>query len=283
MIKWEDYIDHIYIVDYIKTDPQVTYKFNCELLRIGINRNNTDFVTTFMNINTPLYEVLFNKFNKSNTNDKYSYTFDCTIWHYYCMKLAQSKNYKRILILENDGIYYDNLNTIENILYQMEIVFNDGSCDLFLGGSGCIGLNGEKINYDDNYIYQINFKTFFAGTTFNVYNDKAYNYFINHIENFNFNVIDEYHQIYFYSDIKIWISNIPICVQQNWDLTMVDLYKHYDMICPDKKQIEYAYYNANNFIWGDKRNQFKCIYDCLIHFNLENEYKEIYQDCLNHI
>lgn len=280
MIKWENYFDQIYIVDYIKTDPDITYKFNCELLRIGINRYNTDFVTTFMNINTPLYEAAFNKFN---TNHSYSYTFDCTIGHYYCMKLAQAKNYKRILILENDGIYYDDLETIENILYQMKTVFDNGSCDLFLGGSGCVGLNGNKINYDDNYIYQLNFNSFFAGTTFNAYNDKAYNHFINYIENFNFNVIDEYYQIYFDSGINIWISNIMLCVQKNWDLIMLDLYKHYNMIQPIKEQIEFAYWNASNSEWEDHRNQFRCIYDCLRHFHIENKYQEIYNDCLKHI
>ena len=273
MIDWKKYIDHIYIVDYIKTDDIVKEKFNSELIRVGIDRNDQSFVTTFMNINTPIYRNIHDNFfnNYSDPTKDYTYATDVTLGHYYCMKLAQANNYNKILILENDAIFYDDLNTIEYILGNAINAIDSNIIDLFLGGSGCIGINGNNIDYSDTNIYiDINYKPC-AGTTFNIYNKKAYNYFIDFIESGKIAVIDEYGCLYHESDIKIGLSNIYLCVQCFWDMITEGLYEHYDMIAPIESKINNAIdsiYNKN-LIFSDHRDLKTIFYNCLKHYNLE--------------
>ena len=283
MIDWKKYIDHIYIVDYIKTNKSVSKNFNSELKRVGIDRNDQSFVTTFININTPIYQNLFNNFfnNSSWCITEYTYAVDVTLAHYYCMKLAQANNYNKILILENDAIFYNDSNTIEYILNNAIDAFNYNMIDLFLGGSGCIGINGSNIDYSDTNIYtDINYKNHCCfGATFNIYNKKAYNYFIDFIESGKIAVIDEYGCLYHESDIKIGLSNIYLCVQCFWDIVVGDLYSHYNIkIKPPKKRIiETFNFLKDGGFWCDFRNAKKIFCECLEHYNLQEKYKNEYK------
>lgn len=281
-IDWHKYVDHIYIVDYVNTPEEVNKYFNKELIRVGINRYDTDFVTTFENINSPLYQTLYNTFvNKTEVID-YDYAYDVTIAHYYCMKLAQAKNHQRILILENDGIYYDDLHVIEDILNQVKIGFDNDEIDLFCGSLGMMYDNAAEIDYTNTKIYKYtNYDIFCGGAAFNIYNSKAYNVFIDYIENKNYSVIDQYSIIYYKKDINIWYSHVMICVQKWWDLLMFNLYEHYNMIEPSEEKIIENYRNifVNQIGWADNRNVVQIFVNCLEHFKLTNKYNNIYQYC----
>lgn len=276
-IDWKKYVDQIYIVDYIGTDPEVTKHFNEELERVGIDRTDTSFITTFMNINTPLYEKLYSTFKGKFGG--YSYAFDCTIGHYYCMKLAQANNYNRILILENDCIFFDDINYIKGVLDQMNNLYENNQVDLFCGNLGVINDNAKSVNYDDKTIKRYLYKTFSAGAAFNIYNQKAYSTVIKMIETDVYAVIDMYIQIYSYTDIQICYSSIPICVQKQWDIIMENLYEHYNMYAPSDKAIQNANDGRYKVKWIDGRNLHKLLYNVLEHYNLQDKYSDIYEDC----
>ena len=287
MIDWKKYIDHIYIVDYVYTDKDINSYFNDELKRVGIDRYDTSFVTTFENISAPLYQILYNSFTNQTFNDdyQYNYAYDVTIAHYYCMKLAQAKNQNRILILENDCIFYDDVNVIDNILNQVKNGFDNNEIDLFCGNLSVSYDNVVVMNYSDTNIYKYsNYDLFCAGAAFNIYNSNAYNVFINYIENEFYSVVDQYYIIYYKKNINIWYSHIMLCVQKNWDTMMYNLYEHYNMLIPPVKEKVYEIYNNffnEHLIYEDHRNQIKILVDCLEHFNLENTYNDIYTNCKN--
>lgn len=280
-INWKKYVDHIYIVNYTLTNKYYLEHFYKELERVNINRYDIDFVTDFMNINTPMYEKIYNQIIQYKYNDEYDYTFSCSMGHYYCMKHAQNNNYERILIFENDAIFYDDINVIIYLLDNAKYLFDTNQCDLFLGGSGCLEINGDKINYDLICLFQLGDKLS-AGTTFNIYNKRGYEVYINLIEHNSYKVIDLYSDIY---DVnRVWVSNPIICVQKCWDCIMYNLYEHYNMIKPTEKDIIAAYNTAQELYHGNinERNLYRILNQVLEHYNLVDTYKDIYEECKKH-
>lgn len=276
MIDWKKYVDHIYIVNYTLTNKYYLEHFYKELNKVNINRNDIDFVTDFQNIDTPFWKSIYDKLMTSR-NFEYGYQFSCSMGHYYCMKHAQNNNYENILILENDAVFFDNIETIVYLLDNVKYLIDNDKCDLFLGGSGCIDFNGKEIDYNSVGVYNCGgLNSFIAGTTFNLYNKRGYNTYINLIENGTYYIIDMYDKIY--NIEKLWICNPLICVQKEWDLCMYNLYAHYDMPKPIDESIMRAINTAKTIKWTDNRNLYKITNNVLEHFDLVDKYKDIYEE-----
>ena len=115
-IDWNKYVDQIYCITFTGKRNGEMYD---ELKRVDILDSGIYF--EFENIKTPLYEKLYrsffgNQFEGQGYMKDYSYAYDVTIAHYYCMKHAEQHGYNRILILENDNVFLKNKSAISNIL-----------------------------------------------------------------------------------------------------------------------------------------------------------------------
>jgi hypothetical protein len=102
MIDWKKYFDHIYCIHY-KPHVERFEELNNELKRVGI-LDSEIFNYLFTNEDNSEYIIPANK---------------VTINHKYCLMHAYENNYNRILILENDIRFLNNISIIENYLYQI--------------------------------------------------------------------------------------------------------------------------------------------------------------------
>ena len=260
-IDWNKYVDQIYCITFYNRDKTLLYN---ELRRVDILDSGIFY--EFENISTPFYKILYNtlfgdKF-KGNKILEYSYRYDCTMAHYYCMKHAQQNGYKKILILENDVVFLKNKKDIVEILEHSNIVncFSDKGY-IFLGSAAhsIYSYDVERQN-NRNTCYQctkevdydiLKFSkdiTISGGAAFNIYDDKAYNYFINFIENKNFDVIDIYHRIYDLNQINIYFSNTYVCIQEDWFGLFLNATYNYDF-CENNKEkyLNHIFEDFNNF------------------------------------
>ena len=175
--------------------------------------------------NAPV-EGIANLFHLLYPTENYSYAYDVTIAHYYCMKHAEQHGYNRILILENDNVFLKNKSAISNILdIAMEKCDDNGF--IFCGAAGHAIYDYEN-EYHRNTLYQCTKEIDYdiiklendintcGGASFNIYDKKAYTTFTKYIENGNYWTIDVYKNIYNLNEISIYFSNTYIAVQESW-------------------------------------------------------------------
>ena len=280
-IDWKKYVDQIYVVHYIEQHQRLI-DLNKELDRVDIL--NSGILYRFDNISTPLYKKLFENFNTHtllNEEVNYTYAFDCTLGHYYCMKHALANNYKRILILENDVRFLKDKNKIIDVLNIMYDASNENfntKPSIIVGNTiACFNCGNYIIvnydNYDKEYEYlyceydmQYNYSdeiTF--GPGFNIYNNKAIQLFCNKIESFNYAQIDHYSALFNNTGMMIYVMITPICLQQNYQLFVTPNTTHnYNLFPPTKKELDEL------LIYPEDSKQ-RQIYNFLIkYYNLNN-------------
>ena len=299
IIDWKDYVDQIYCITFHNRSKDYLYE---ELKRVDIL--NSGIYYEFENISTPFYKILYDTLFGNQFKDteilKYSYRYDCTMAHYYCMKHARQNGYKKILILENDVVFLKNKKDIVEILEHSNIVncFSDKGY-IFLGSAAHpIYFYNEERKGGRNTCYQctkevdydiLKFNkdiTISGGAAFNIYDDKAYNYFIDFIENKNFDVIDIYYRIYDLNQINIYFSNTYVCIQEDWFGLFLNACYNYPFDINKKERYlnhifeDYCEYSDEFDIWAhpllfNEINQF--MYDNSLtendYINKINEYK----------
>ena len=225
-IDWNKYVDQIYCITFTGKRNGEMYD---ELKRVDILDSGIYF--EFENIKTPLYEKLYRSFfgyqyEGQGYMKDYSYAYDVTIAHYYCMKHAEQHGYNRILILENDNVFLKNKSAISTILdIAMEKCDDNGF--IFCGAAGHAIYDYEN-EYHRNTLYQCTKEIDYdiiklendintcGGASFNIYDKKAYTTFTKYIENGNYWTIDVYKNIYNLNEISIYFSNTYIAVQESW-------------------------------------------------------------------
>jgi len=253
-IDWKKYVDQIYCLTFAKKDKTELYN---ELKRVDIY--DSGIYHEFENIQTPLYEILYNNLIDKKYIEylsqlnlfvfdnlkKYTFRYDVTIGEYYCMKNASNHGYNRILILEDDVIFLKNKEDIINILENMLKCYNENDEGLlFLGGIPHICYDYTKdyknirntlyqcvkeVNY--NYIKAVDLYRIPGSSSCNFYDKSAYEHFINYIESGKYGMVDIYFLIYGNSNIQIFYSDTNIAVQENWAGHMINAtYNHnYDI------------------------------------------------------
>ena len=235
IIDWTKYVDQIYCITFAGKQNYEQYKEDLynELYRVNIL--NSGIYYEFENISTPfykrIYESLFDdnhKYVVKGSNDnlrKYSYLYDCTMAHYYCMKHAKLHGYNKIIILEDDVVFLKNKEDIIHILDNALEKYCDGY--LFLGSVSHVCYdhaseipNARNTLYECTETVNYDIKPFNddigGGSAFNLYDMKAYSHFIDYIESGNFNGTDIYFEIYNNSNINIFYSDTYVCIQDIW-------------------------------------------------------------------
>ena len=257
-INWSKYVDQIYCITFPNKQMNELYT---ELKRVDILDSGIYY--EFENISSPLFKYMFLGTFGSLKEDcvmqkKYSYAYDVTIAHYYCMKHAQQHNYDRILILENDNIFLKDKKDIVNILDAAYNNYKDGF--IFLGSAlHKIYDYPEKLHIFDirNTLYQCtetvdydiikltdNFNTA-GGASFNIYDKTAYEYFIKFIEDKNYWTVDVYKNIYDINKINIYISNTYIAIQECWIGKMLNSLNNYN--CNEYNKFKYLMNIINDY------------------------------------
>ena len=211
----------------------------------------------FENINSPLYEKMFlgtfgSLKEEYPMQQRYSYAYDVTIAHYYCMKHAEQHNYDRILILENDNMFLRDKKDIVKILDKAFENCDDNGF-IFLGASLHAIYDYPNILQDNsirNTLYQctatvdydiikFNKNTELAGgASFNIYDKVAYKEFIKFIEDGNYWTVDVYDKIYDLNKVNIYFSNTYVAVQECWIGTMINSLNNYN----------YNYFNRYKYV-----------------------------------
>ena len=279
-IDWKKYVDKIYCIQYI-FNKQRTEDLNTELFRVDILQSGIyEVIEQFP---SPLYDILYEHFNDiSNVEDQKRY-FNSFIGHYSAVKKAYLDNLDYVLVLEDDCRFFKDKQKINYVLENTINEFKHIKESAIYGGS--ISLNNH-IDCDTKYntlynIYNIE-ETYLAGAAFNIYNRKAMKILIDFVENLNYCIIDQYNIIYTNTNTKIFLINKHLCIQQDWCFIMFNTWNDYNIMCPTNKYILNAYNNCFKIYWNDNRNLFLHLKNTLEHFNIINEYKEIYEDCLKH-
>lgn len=254
-IDWSKYVDQIYCITFSKKQDNDFYK---ELERVDIL--DSDIYYEFENIQTPLYEKLYrgmfgNLYDDDIPERQYSYGFDVTIAHYYCMKHAEQHNYNKILILENDNIFLQDKNDIITILDNALSNFNDNEPCIFIGSltHSIYDYDSKRCTYDcvkivDYEILKLTMESDVGGgTSFNIYNKKGYKELIEYIESNNYITIDRYQFIYDLEKVNIYYSNTYISVQQNWIWGYMNVLYNYNY---DINKKEYYLQNCiDEYFW----------------------------------
>lgn len=153
-LNWEKYFDGIWCLDYI---PHLTRKNQIckEFDRIGISKHiNFKFHETFPSYYDKfLYEHLLkeNKLDKNFTQTPGS--LNASLGHYSIIKKSILYKYERILIIENDVRFLNDINIIENTLNNLPIDYNIILFDYFVHCNMNEFKNYKKIN---NYYSEYN-------------------------------------------------------------------------------------------------------------------------------
>ena len=281
MINWKKYIDHIYILTCTKRNKDIYNYFLKELKRVYIDINDIDFVTIFTNINYPIYDCIYNKYFVDYTEvmSQRNYALECTLGHYYLMKLAEFNNDERILILEDDVCFLKNTVLIENILDKVISQFNNNLDVCILGQANYPNDNEINIKLFDHQTFSI------GGAICNIYNKKAYKSFINYIENDKVNsVIDEYYM--FDQALSFGMPNISISGECRGNLFKFDTNLYYNFIKQNNENIINYYNLLCNGYWmkGITQNELYinfCKY--LEYYNIVDKFPNEYNDIKNKI
>lgn len=124
-MKLTDYFDHIFILHHL---PKVSRKHKMEqqLKHLGID--DTSKVSWEYTRIDPLFECLYKNYSKKLVGLSIG-QFNCAYGHYKIMSDALALGYKRILILEDDIAFLNNLDKIEeyakNIPQDADLVMWD--------------------------------------------------------------------------------------------------------------------------------------------------------------
>ena len=111
MIDWKKYFDQVFVLHYAGYS-QVEDRLCAELTRVGLS--NSGILTIHNNISSPLLKTLSKNIDK-DPNDMRESSFSCSFGHYSIMKIAELKNYNRILILEDDIVFHKDIDTISYV------------------------------------------------------------------------------------------------------------------------------------------------------------------------
>jgi len=226
IIDWKKYVDQIYCVTVADHNNE---NLRRELKRVDILDSGIYYETEA--IKSFIFDILFNNFINHTPYASRNYTFDNLISNYYYMKHAQSHNYKRILIIEDDVVFLKNKEYIIDILDAYNKI--NESNKIFTGNL----MHFDKFNFDEGltyrniyYYYDKRFSlninkvsndiSILGGAAFNIYDKDAYNNIINLIDNHNYFMIDTYRYLLKnISNLNIYYNDTNICIQHN------DMYK----------------------------------------------------------
>lgn len=242
IIDWKKYVDQIYCITFPNKQMNELY---AELKRVDIL--DSGIYREFENISSPLFKKMFlgtfgSLKEEYPMQQRYSYAYDVTIAHYYCMKHAEQNNYDRILILENDNIFLKDKKDIINILDNAFKNCDDNGF-IFLGAAVHSIYNYPEILQNHNIrntSYQctetVNYNilkiedtvALTGGASFNIYDKIAYKEFIKFIEDGNYWTVDIYNEIYDTNKIKIYISDTYIAIQNCWIGTFLNSLNNYN-------------------------------------------------------
>lgn len=257
MIDWKKYVDHIYILTNTCKDTNKLNIFFNELNNVNIDINDISFVTVFTNINSPIYDAIYYNYfeggasdaaEKYQSGDKVLY---CLLGHYYLCKLAESKKYERIMILEDDVSFLKDHTLIEQILNKLYADDFDIAIELS---------SDENYNNIKNNIISIHHtdhpNEMLAGSLANIYSKRGYEEIIYLIEGEKINfAIDEYHL--YYDGLKIVYPSIPFCVSNESEIMYSYVKEYYNSLLSltDKKILEYYKFLSSNFyVIGRSKN-----------------------------
>lgn len=114
MINWKKYFDQVFVLHYAGY-TEIEDKLNAELARVGLV--DSGILTIHNNISSPFLSILQRNVNCDNVpNDMQPSSFSCSFGHYTIMKIAELKQYRRILILEDDIVFLKDVDMIDRIL-----------------------------------------------------------------------------------------------------------------------------------------------------------------------
>lgn len=279
-IDWKKYVDQIYCVQYI-FNKERTEDLNNELYRVDIIQSGIyDVIEQFP---SPLYNVLLKSINNrsgelTQANNFTAYLgnyadertveyFNSFLGHYSAVKKAYLNNLEYVLVLEDDCRFLKDKQQIIDILDETIPLFKQIETPAIYGGSISYELNGTNCaqEYNSSYAIFTDGETYFAGTAFNIYNRKAMKLLIDFVENLNFTIIDQYHIIYANTDIKYFIINKHLCIQQDWIYLMYNTWKDYNILKPNIEELE------NKKDWGKifNRDTEKIYNDIKKYFHME--------------
>ena len=263
-IDWKKYVDQIYCVQYI-FNKERTEDLNNELYRVDIIQSGIyDVVEQFP---SPLYDILYEHFNDVSNGEDQNRYFNSFIGHYIAVKKAYLNNLEYVLVLEDDCRFLKDKQQIIDILDETIPLFKQIETPAIYGGSISYELNGTDCDkkYDSSYAIFNDRETYLAGTAFNIYNRKAMKILIDFVENLNYCIIDQYHIIYANTDIKYFIINKHLCIQQDWIYLMYNTWKDYNILKPNIEELE------NKKDWGKifNRDTEKIYNDIKKYFHME--------------
>lgn len=257
MIDWKKYVDHIYILTNTHKDTNNLNIFFNELNNVNIDINDISFVTVFTNINSPIYDTIYYNYfigGASNAAEQYisgDKVLYCLLGHYYLCKLAESKKYERIMILEDDASFLKDHTLIEQILNKLYADDFDIAIEL---------VNNETYNNIKNNIINIHHadhqNEMIAGSLANIYSKRGYEEIIYLIEEEKINfAIDEYYL--YYENLKIVYSSIPFCVCNECEIIYSYVKEYYNSLLSltDKNILDYYKLLSSNFYFmGRSKN-----------------------------
>lgn len=274
MIDWKKYFDHIYTVNFVNNKLR-QINLNNELKRVGILDSGiydtiefipSPLINQLCDMSLDVSNVMFDSFTKYKM-------YNMLINHYFIIKQAYLKGYKKVLVLEDDVRFLKDINYIEKLLDKSINIFNTDKPTILLGSSSWTIDSGKYYNcdyadkyYDSDIVLVTNRNL--AGTGFNVYNKKAMKQLIDFVESNKFAVIDQYWLIY-NDDTDIYIMPKHICLQEDWIGQMVNCHKDYQMNKVSMNQlISYMGWIQKKSIYYDLYNS---IIDYMYEFNYSND------------
>ena len=274
MINWKKYFDHIYTVNFVNNKLR-QINLNNELKRVGILDSGiydtiefipSPLINQLCDMSLDVSNVMFDSFTKYKM-------YNMLINHYFIIKQAYLKGYKKVLVLEDDVRFLKDINYIEKLLDKSINIFNTDKPTILLGSSSWTIDSGKYYNcdyadkyYDSDIVLVTNRNL--AGTGFNVYNKEAMKQLIDFVESNKFAVIDQYWLIY-NDDTDIYIMPKHICLQEDWIGQMVNCHKDYQMNKVSMNQlISYMGWIQKKPIYYDLYNS---IIDYMYEFNYSND------------
>ena len=126
MIDWKLQFDKIYCIHYFKQKERLP-RISTELKRVGIL--DSGVFEWFYDYDSPFFKVIQKNSTPSKTtswicdDQSFSY-FKCSFSHYRIWKEVQAREYKRVLILEDDEVFLKDLNLLDAIV--CDIPSDDG-------------------------------------------------------------------------------------------------------------------------------------------------------------
>ena len=287
IIDWKEYVDKIYVMDYVghKCKKQ---KLMDELHRVDMSDS---MIVDFENIDTKLFDTLKALYtDKSPDKTLFTYTFNVTIGHYFCMRHALQAGYDRVLILENDACFLKDKDKVKETLDKSIKCFDEGA-DILLGSTSVVSVKYDENNnkqyiqhnlYNEWHDTEIGYgkmtgdEEITGGAAFNIYNRKAMEYFCNYIESLQFATVDYYNIIYDSSINKYYMIN-QICVQQHW--CIFEDTRNYNL---EKPTLDFI---LNSPVWTDnggvqinRNTGHYMIYDNIAYYDLIQDLLDKYVD-----